>query len=330
LKIAVTVLILAYIINRHGWQRIAGTVAQADYRWLLAGLGLFFASGVLGVRQWQILLHNRGISLPFVRAFVLYYIGMFFNNFMFGMVAGDAVRVTLIHANEGNAKAGLAATLLDRFAGLWAMSGFAMAGCIILLRQEVLRARQINIAIVALGATFTGFTLICAFLISRRLQHFSFRVIARLPKLASEPLGNALRGLVFEVRDRHILLPIGLLSTTVQCMRIGVHLTAAASLSLLTGSNYYYFFMFVPILAILMLIPLPFGVKETLGGRLFLLAGFSPSSPEEPLVMEFLASLIGIVASLLGGFLFMTQKLKHPAAIAKKNELPVSGENNPI
>ena len=56
-----------------------------------------------------------------------------FNNFVFGGIIGDATRVASIHLEEKKGRAGLAATFLDRFVGLLAMCGFAVAGSAVLL-----------------------------------------------------------------------------------------------------------------------------------------------------------------------------------------------------
>ncbi|HEX2958900.1 MAG TPA: lysylphosphatidylglycerol synthase domain-containing protein [Chitinispirillaceae bacterium] len=99
---------------------------------LLSHLQFFLLSGWLGVIQWIILLKNRGIPLKFWNAFRLYFVGLFFNNFIMGGIVGDAVKIASIKSQRGRGMAGLAATFLDRFAGLWAMCGFAVAGSFIL------------------------------------------------------------------------------------------------------------------------------------------------------------------------------------------------------
>jgi hypothetical protein len=310
LKIAVTAAVVAYIIHRLGWESIVSTVAEADPRWLLAALAVFIVSGVLGVVQWRVLLLNKGVKLPFGRCLSLYFIGMFFNNFMLGMVTGDAVRVTYVKTSNGSVRGGLAATFLDRFAGLWAMTCFAIAGSGVLLRRGLLDEGRIATAVVALAGTFGLFCLTCSFIVSRRMQRLSFRMLDTLPIPWKSVVRDVLKGIALEVHNRRVVVPVALLSMTIQAMRIGVHILCAAALGLLTAANFQYFFVFVPILAILMLIPLPFGVKESIGGSLFVLAGFSPEAPEVPLVMEFLASLVGIVASLAGGVFFILSRVR--------------------
>ena len=57
-------------------------------------------------------------------------------------------------------------------------------------------------------------------------------------------------------------------------------------------------------LAMLMIIPLPFGVREGIGGTLFMLAGFAPQAA---FIMGFLTSIVGIIVSLPGGFFFIVK-----------------------
>jgi hypothetical protein len=164
--------------------------------------------------------------------------------------------------------------------------------------------------VLALLTTFLLFCGVLLFVVSHPIQRLCFRIIDVVPLPSKERIIRLLQEIIIEAHDRHIVLPIAALSLLIQLMRVGVHVVCAASLGLLSIANFQYFFVFVPILAMLMVVPLPFGIKEGVGGSLFVLAGFSPDMPEAPIVMEFLASLVGIAASLLGGVLFVAGKLK--------------------
>ena len=306
LKILVTVGVLVFIVWKLGFRQILGTVAQADPWWLIAALVLFFVSGWLGVLQWQIILKNRGVTLPFSRVFSLYFIGMFFNNFALGIIAGDAVKVAYIKIDEGHGKAGFAATFLDRFAGLWVMLGYAVFGSVLLIKQKALESGSMTLAIFALFVAFACFGGALVFLMSKRLQALAYLLIDRVPLKKKDALKRILDETIIESHDVHILLPVGVLSTVVQFMRIGVHVLCAGALGLLSAANIHYFFIFVPILAMMMVVPLPFGVRESAGGTLFALAGFRADAA---IVMGFLATLVGSAASLMGGILFVMDKL---------------------
>jgi glycosyltransferase 2 family protein len=306
-KVVVTAAVLVFIVWKLGFHQILSTVSQANPWWLCAALVVFFVSGWLGVVQWEIILRNRGVKLPFSRVFSLYFIGMFFNNFALGIIAGDAVKVAYIKLGEGRGKAGFAATFLDRFAGLWAMLGYAVFGSILLIKQKALESRSMTLAIVALFVAFACFGGALLFLMSKKLQSLAFALIHWLPFKRRDSLRRILEETLIESHDAHILLPVGVLSTVVQFMRIGVHILCAAALGMLSAGNIHYFFIFVPILAMMMVAPLPFGVRESVGGALFALAGFEASAA---IVMGFLATIVGSAASLVGGILFVANKLQ--------------------
>lgn len=305
LKLAVTSAVLGFIVWKLGWGTIIDTVEHADFKWLGAALVVFLISGWLGVVQWMIILRNRGIAISFGRAFSLYFIGLFFNNFALGIVTGDAIKVAYLRRTSGTGKPGFAATFLDRFAGLWAMIGFAVFGSALLIKQKAIESRSMTLAIIALFVTFASFGGILAFLISKRLQNIAHTALDRLPIPKKESLRQLIDNTIIESHDAHIILPVALVSTLVQFLRIIVHVLCAASLGLLTVANIHYFFIFVPMLALLMILPLPFGIRESVGGTLFALAGFKVQAA---IVMGFIASLVGIVGSLLGGILFLTEK----------------------
>jgi len=297
--------IIILLVQRLGCDNILSTVSSAHLGWLLGAVVIFLLSTLIGVFQWQILLKNRGIPLLFWRSFRLYIIGMFFNNFLLGGIVGDALKVASIRSRDGKGKAGLAATFLDRFAGLWAMSGFAIAGSIILLHHGAITSGKIYTAIVALFATFLLFAGILAFLIFKPFQRLFFYLLDRLPLKKASNLREIISEMLIEAHDFHILLSVGLLSVFIQFLRIGVHIMVAQSLGLLTAQNFHYFFIFVPIIAMLMTLPLPFGVREAFGGTLFALAGFQQDASY---VMGFLASLVGLAASCTGGLFYIIDR----------------------
>ncbi|MBD3243710.1 MAG: flippase-like domain-containing protein [Chitinivibrionales bacterium] len=307
LKLGITTAVLVFVIWKLGWESILSTIAQAEPWWMVAALGVFFVSGVLGSVQWQVLLRNRGISMPFHKAFMLYFVGMFFNNFIFGMVAGDAVRVTYLRIGHEDVKAGFAATFLDRFAGFWAMSAFAVVAGLLLVWQRSTAGRGLWYIVAVLSLMFLLFAGVMAFLVSRPLQTLVFRLVdgIRVADKHKLKLRAILQEMIIEAHDSHIVAPVAALAVVVQFLRVSVHVLCAASLGIVAGGSLYYFFVFVPVLAMTMIAPLPFGIRESIEGSLFAIAGFKP---EAAVVMGFLASLVGIAVSLLGAVFFLAGK----------------------
>jgi glycosyltransferase 2 family protein len=306
LKLLVTAGVMWYIIDKLGWQAVVETVTHARVKWLAATGAVFLISNCFGAYQWMILLKNKGIDLSYSKSSRLYFIGMFFSNFIFGMAAADAVRITYLKLDKSSGKAGFAATFLDRFAGLIAMLAFAVAGSVLLLKQKAIESRSLDIALIALLVTFGLLVGLFCLIVSSRFQKMFFFLISKsfLPAALKQGVTTLTAEVILEAHDRHVILPVAALSTVIQLLRIGGNITCAAALGLLTPANVHYFFIFVPMLAMLMIIPLPFGVREGIGGTLFMLAGFAPRAA---FIMGFLTSIVGIIVSLPGGFFFIVK-----------------------
>ncbi len=334
LKTGVTVGVIYWIISKFGWEKITSTISNANPLWIGAGVILFIISILLGALQWRILLQNRGLDLPVGKMVSLYFTGMFFNNFMLGMVAGDSYKVAHLHFNEGKAKSGFAATFYDRIAGLLVISIFALLGGVWLFLYGTegvtnsVEYTPLTIPFTSIHINMTPemwingtlvFTLLFALLlvaffimfISKRLQAWTLAGAEKIPdgKIRSR-VQSVLKEMFIDRHDaneKRTFLIVLAYSFIIQLIRMIVHIVAALSLGIFNIATVHYFFIIIPIIAFMTIVPLPFGIKEALGGTLFLAAGYAH---EEAVVMEFIATLIGITGSLFGGVTFILDRKK--------------------
>ncbi len=343
LKIGVTIGVIYWIIQKLGFEKIVETVKSADPIWLIIGTIIFVVSIILGALQWRSLLQSRGVELPLGKTLGVYFTGIFFNNFMLGMVAGDSYKVAHLHINEGKAEGGFAATFYDRIAGLLVISMFALVGGIYLFATKAgvetvsstaeaapavdvnsmsalmsfLESANMNsvLIIILFFAAIMGTAI--ALLISKRLQKLAMKITDKIPhEKIRDQLQSVLQPLFIDRHDaaeRKTFLIVLIYSFWIQLLRVTVHIMAAASLGLFSWGSVHYFFIIIPIISFLTIIPLPFGIKETIGGSLFLGAGFPLDSA---VVMQFLATLMGIAGSLFGGITFILDKRKEKAVEA--------------
>ncbi|MCX7726437.1 MAG: flippase-like domain-containing protein [Chitinispirillaceae bacterium] len=303
-KVFITIAIIFLLLKKLGCREIVSVISTAEKRWLIVSFFVFLLSTLIGVIQWKILLNIRNVRLTWWHTIKLYMIGMFFNNFVFGGLLGDVLRVASIKAHQGKGKAGLAATFLDRFIGLWVMSGFAVAGSFVLVYKGSVNSWNTYLAMIALFSAFFAFVLIALFIVAPPFQKVVLFIIERLPFRAKTKLMEIFKEIIIESHEISILWKVLVLSLIIQLLRTSVHIFTACSLQLFNKSKMHYFFIIVPIIAVLMTIPMPFGVREATAGALFSLAGFQP---EKSYVMGFLASIIGLAASLIGGVFYITE-----------------------
>jgi len=234
----------------------------------------------------------------------LYFVGVFFNNFMVGNIGGDAVRVYDLKRLTGKGVSGFAATFLDRFIGLFVLILFS---AIAFAASGHLWSVSIGLPILALSVGLLG---ILSFGFSRRLS-------IRLLGIAEKVLPNRVISLLEDIRQafltyRHaygVVIRVGCVAVGVQVCRIAVYYST--SLALGQDVSFLHFLVFIPLIAIVAAVPISFGgigVREQMGALLFGQVGVEPATA---LAMMFLGYLAGILASLFGGIVFV---LRGPGA----------------
>jgi glycosyltransferase 2 family protein len=136
LRLAVSGVLIAWILARTPFHEVAAAFRSADPRWIFAALALVPFGCLASVRRWRLLIRAQGgdAALPFlVRSFL---VGVFFNNFLPSTIGGDTVRVLdTARTGVGRARA-VAIVFVDRFVGLLALMLFAVLG---LLFSEKIR-----------------------------------------------------------------------------------------------------------------------------------------------------------------------------------------------
>lgn len=96
--------------------------AASHWGFLVAGASSFLICLVVCTARWRILLDAQGLSLSFPRAMTLYFVGHFFNSFLFGVTGGDVVKAYYAARETQHRKTEAVSTIfLDRIVGLLAL-----------------------------------------------------------------------------------------------------------------------------------------------------------------------------------------------------------------
>lgn len=110
---------------------------RADYRWIAAALLAYIIVEFAAAIRWHVLLRVQGIRINFGRVLALFFIGMFYNQFLPGGTGGDIIKSYLLLKETPDKKAGaLLAVLFDRLIGLMAL--ICITGVLIGLRYQFL------------------------------------------------------------------------------------------------------------------------------------------------------------------------------------------------
>lgn len=307
LKLAITILVFWWIERSFGFSNVAQTLSEANFLWFAGAIFIHIISIFLGAWQWRIILKNRGLRLSAFETLKIYYTGMFFNNFILGTIAGDSFKVAVLHKRK-KAKTGFAATFLDRFAGLAVLSIFAVAGGVIVNAVNFANSKDLHITMFILAFFALILTLVFSLIFSKHLQIIFSKILLKLPFESAKRIESIVSSVYIDRRnkkDTEMLTKIFALSFIIQTIRISAHIFCAAAIGIFAFNTLHYYFVIIPITALLMMIPLPFGVIPAIAGAIFSVAGFSLESAT---IMQFLAAIAGIIGSSAGAVFFLLDR----------------------
>ena len=311
-KAAVSVGLIAFLFYKLSPQNLLADLSRVSPWQLVISTVIFFASVGLGAYQWHLLLKAGGIVLPFAKTFKVYFVGMFFNNFLPAGVGGDVMKIYDVTRVGNDPHQVFAVTMLDRVIGIAGLCILALAASFILLAGEGLHNLYLYIVIFA-GCVAPVLALIMNKRLSRGVRHL-------FGKITFWGLGGRFDAIFRHLgeyrRLRMLLVRLTLLAMVVQFLRVVTHVLVAQSLGIaVTNLNFIQFFVFVPLLSLIMILPISInglGVREGAGILLFTQIGFSK---EQALLMELITYAIMVMVSLLGGIFFFQRSFERKSGI---------------
>src|SRR5437879_10733749 len=129
-KVLVTILQLTVTIGVLYWvyhdpnrrAQMVEALRNAEYRWVLMAMLAYLVVEVAAAFRWHVLLKVQNIYLSVPRLTGLFFIGLFYNQFLPGGTGGDIIKSYYLLKETPDKKAGaLLAVVFDRFIGLVAI-----------------------------------------------------------------------------------------------------------------------------------------------------------------------------------------------------------------
>ena len=314
LKTVISFSLIFYLLhkinNEIGFEKLTGIFTGIDIYWLIFAVVLVTASNLLGAFQWRFLLRSREIDISYGRTLSYYYTGLFFNNFLLSLFGGDISRIYDISKHSGKSSTAISSVFLDRIIGLTAMAILAVI-------FGIIASNLFNNGyfLMLTGGFFLFFLFIFLFFyfknFAKKFQAVTEKV---LPAVVFQKLREVYNSINYFKNHRKLILCLLLNSLVVQSLRIGAHYVAALSLNIndVVSVSIWYFYIFIPIIFVITLLPVSIGglgVREGIGVVLF---GYVGISKGMAFSIEFLAYIIGIIASVPGGLAFVLKKHEKP------------------
>lgn len=128
-KIVISGLLLSWLIYSFDWIALRDVFMTAEPGWLFLAVLLIVISMVVSVEKWSRILRAEGINLPWLQLWKVYWIGIFFNNFLPSSIGGDGIRIVMTGRNISNVAGAASSVIIER---LLATVGLALTGLVVL------------------------------------------------------------------------------------------------------------------------------------------------------------------------------------------------------
>jgi len=306
-KIVISLGLITFLVWKISPGKLVPHLRNMNLPFLFGAVAVFFVSSCLGSLQWHLLLRAGGIRLTPVKTLRLYFVGLFFNNFFPTNVGGDAVKIFDVTRSGNDPHQVFAITLLDRVIGISGLCLLALMASLLILRARTVDNLPVYILI------FIGcITPILLLALNRRLSRAVRMFFSRLNVWRLGERFNMIFGHLGSFRTFRVLMfNVLLLALVVQFLRVATHVLVGRALGVdLTAGSILSFYVFIPLLGLVMVLPISLnglGVREGAGILLFTTVGFSN---EQALLLEFITYVVMVAVSLIGGAFFLQRHLR--------------------
>lgn len=307
-RIGISALLLLFLFRDIHISSIFQLIRSADRFFLWCGFLVFSLNYVLCFFRWEMLLKASHLKLAPSRALISFAGGVFFNLFLPSTIGGDLVRSVDLSVHTRRPREVVATVLLDRlsgYVGLVLVAVFALLGGWRFVRDGTV-------------AMFVGIiTAILAFLLFLLFNAFLYRKVNQFlrPSRTNSAL-NRFRDFLSNLHEEvHIFKAHRKVIAYNLCMSVAIQLVAPLSFYLIARSlgintGIIYFFVFLPIIGAVTLLPVSIGglgLREASTVFFFARAGLAK---DEALAMSLLSFVFLLAYGVLGGLVYVST-LRH-------------------
>jgi len=317
-QILLSIILLVWLLRQVGLAEVMETLANIHWGWYALAFLLFQLNAVIRAYRWYVLLRSLNDKPSLGYLTYLYYIGFFANNFIPSGFGGDLVKVVSLRQSHGHGAEALSSVLMERITGL---VGSSLVALIALMWNLSVHAMTLDlpwILWVLIVVTAVGIPL--AFFIARWANPIG--LLNRLyPKAPGLPFYNKIENLVNTIHRYPMRALISALLISLPFTLNLILVQMAIALALGVHLPFRIFALFVPIIAIINLLPITFnglGLREGIYTFLFVPVGV-PAATAVSMSLAFY--FLRFSAGLLGGLMYAFRSILSFARPPEAHEL---------
>ncbi|MBW1635400.1 MAG: flippase-like domain-containing protein [Deltaproteobacteria bacterium] len=310
-------LLLLFLLSKISFAELTHTLKNADLVLLVPAYALNLLMLGLMAYRWQVLYRISAESERpgYGQVVSASFIGVFFNNFLPSTIGGDTYRTLLMSRSfpkDGLVKS-LSVVYIDRLVGFLGMALVGLGALFFIGDEEVLPTRYM----VAVVFIFLFISISLVLSISSRFQVVVLTFLSKLFRNRGDSILKKLERLfsylsMYTLR-RDLLGTALLLSVLLRLIWFFGCYIVSLSLQLEIPLNA--FFIMLPLIELIRMIPLTFqgiGVRE---GLFVLFFGYYGVCPSDAILLAVIIYLLLNINGLVGGVLYLYSKMTQEASV---------------
>lgn len=293
-KVCISIAIMYFLLRSQDLDTLWQTFASVNPLAVVFVAVLFLCTQSISTFRWSVIL-RKDVKISYFRLLSIYFVGMFFNNFLPTMVGGDLVKGYYLYKYSKKGDIALASIFMDRY------SGFAALMCITALAlipgYALIKGTALPGFFVFLIGGFAAMSLI---IWVGPLHSWAMRILDRIHFYGiNKKIDTFYKVLMGYKSHRDILLKIFGCSVLVQGGIIIGYFVLGSGLGIEVPLGYY--FLFIPLTTAISMLPISLsglGIREGAFIYLFTMVG---ASKEQAIALSLLWFATCAFVSIIGG-----------------------------
>ncbi len=301
LRIGISIILLFFLFKfQHiDKQKVLESIKNADKGLLLLALVIYLFVYILALFRWEMLLKGAKIHLSLKRVIMSFSGGLFFNALLPSTIGGDVVRSIDLGTHTKRPREVVATVLLDRLSGYVGLVIVALLS--LLFGWKLIHHKSVLLSI----AIITGILIAILLVLFNRFLYSKINQLLHSPRAGK--IREAIKNLHQEIHifrhHKKIIANNLILSVLIQV--IGPVTFYITALALGIKINVIYFFIYLPIIGAVTLLPISIGglgLRENITRIFFVQAGVVDNAA---VAMAILNTFFIFVYAGIGGLIYV-------------------------
>ncbi|AFQ43417.1 lysylphosphatidylglycerol synthase transmembrane domain-containing protein [Desulfosporosinus meridiei] len=129
LKVLFSIALIGWFIKAFNWSEIILVLSGVKLGWLAAAVGWIVLAMVVSTVKWHAITKALGLKLSYRELWRIYWVGIFFNNFLPSSIGGDALRILWAAKLSGDSPGATSSVVIERILATTGLALLGLLGC---------------------------------------------------------------------------------------------------------------------------------------------------------------------------------------------------------